>query len=41
MYKNGISRNCKFQEIEVYDHSEKNYNVKKELRIKTSMLRSD
>ena len=27
--------------IEVYDQSEGNYNVKKEIRIKTSMLRSD
>ena len=27
--------------IEVYDQSEKNYNVNKEIRIKTSMLRSD
>ena len=27
--------------IEVYDKSEKNYNVKKEIRFKTSMLRSD
>ena len=27
--------------IEVYDQSEGNYNVNKELRIKTSMLRSD
>ena len=27
--------------IEVYDQSEKNYDVKKEIRIKTSMLRSD
>ena len=26
--------------IEVYDQSEKNYNVNKEIRIKTSMLRS-
>ena len=26
--------------IEVYDQSEKNYNVSKEIRIKTSMLRS-
>ena len=25
--------------IEVYDESEKNYNVNKEIRIKTSMLR--
>ena len=27
--------------IEVYDQSERNYNVNKEIRIKTSMLRSD
>ena len=27
--------------IEVYDQSEKNYNVNKEIRIKTPMLRSD
>ena len=27
--------------IEVYDQSEKNYNINKEIRIKTSMLRSD
>ena len=27
--------------IEVYDQSEKNYNVNKEIRIKTTMLRSD
>ena len=27
--------------IAVYDQSEKNYNVNKEIRIKTSMLRSD
>ena len=27
--------------IEVYDQSEKNYNVNKEIRIKTSILRSD
>ena len=27
--------------IEVYDQSEKNYNVSKEIRIKTLMLRSD
>ena len=27
--------------IEVYDESEENYNVNKEIRIKTSMLRSD
>ena len=27
--------------IEVYDQSEKNYNVNKEIRIKTSLLRSD
>ena len=27
--------------IEVYDQSEKNYNPTKEIRIKTSMLRSD
>ena len=27
--------------IEAYDQSEKNYNIDKEIRIKTSMLRSD
>ena len=27
--------------IEVYDQSEKNYNPNKEIRIKTSMLKSD
>ena len=27
--------------VEVYDQSEKNYNPNKEMRIKTSMLRSD
>ena len=27
--------------IEVYDQSERNYNVNKEIRIKTAMLRSD
>ena len=27
--------------IEVYEQSEKNYNVNKEIRFKTSMLRSD
>ena len=27
--------------IEVYDQSEKNYNVNKEIKIKTPMLRSD
>ena len=27
--------------IEVYDQSEKNYNTNKEIRIKTSVLRSD
>ena len=27
--------------IKVYDQSERNYNVNKEIRIKTSMLRSD
>ena len=27
--------------IEVYDQSERNYNVNKEIRIKTPMLRSD
>ena len=27
--------------IEVYDQSEKNYSVNKEIRIKTPMLRSD
>ena len=47
MYKNGISKNYKFSEfitkkwIEVYDQSEGTYNPNKEIRIKTSMLRSD
>ena len=49
MYKNGISKNCnkdlpKFvtkKWIEVYDESQQNYDVNKEIRIKTSMLRSD
>ena len=53
MYKNGISKNYKFswykylpkfvtkKWIEVYDQSEKNYNPNKEIRIKTSMPRSD
>ena len=27
--------------IEVYDQTEGNYNVNKEIRVKTSMLRSD
>ena len=27
--------------IEVYDQSEKNYNINKEIRVKTPMLRSD
>ena len=27
--------------VEVYDQSKENYDVKKEIRIKTSMLRSD
>ena len=27
--------------MEVYDRSEKNYNVNKEIRIKTTMLKSD
>ena len=27
--------------IEIYDQSEKNYSINKEIRIKTSMLRSD
>ena len=27
--------------IEIYDQSEENYNVNKEIRIKTSILRSD
>ena len=29
------------KQIEVYDQSERNYDVNKEIRIKTSMLRSD
>ena len=32
-----VTKKC----IEVYDQSEKNYNPNKEIRIKTSMLRSD
>ena len=32
-----VTKKC----IEVYDQSEGNYDVKKEIRIKTSMLRSD
>ena len=32
-----VTKKC----IEVYDESEKNYNPNKEIRIKTSMLRSD
>ena len=32
-----VTKKC----IEVYDQSEKNYNSNKEIRIKTSMLRSD
>ena len=57
MYKNGISKNCKFSQynsankdlpkfvtkkwVEVYEQSEGNFNVNKEIRIKTSMLRSN
>ena len=53
MYKNGTSKNCKLPDdkdfprfftkkwIEIYDQSEENYNVNKEIRIKASMLRSD
>ena len=57
LYRNEISKNCKFPDtisddknlprfvtkkwIEVYDQSEGNYNVNKEIRIKKSMLRSD
>ena len=32
-----VAKKC----IEVYDQSEKNYSVNKEIRIKTSMVRSD
>ena len=32
-----ITKKC----VEVYDQSQENYNVNKEIRIKTSMLRSD
>ena len=52
MYKNGVSKNYKFDDkdlptfvtkkwIEVYDQSEKNYSINKEIRVKTPMLRSD
>ena len=52
MYENGVSKNYKFDDkdlptfvtkkwIEVYDQSEKNYSINKEIRIKTPMLRSD
>ena len=48
-YKNGISEAYKITQknfvtkkwIEVYDQSQGNYDVNKEIRIKTSMLRSD
>ena len=36
-----LSRFVTIKWIEVYDQSEKNYNSNKEIRIKTSMLRSD
>ena len=38
---NGLSRFVIKKWIEVYDQSEGSYNVNKEIRIKTSMLRSD
>ena len=57
LYKNGISKNCKFyrrntydkdlprfvikKRIGVFDQSGENYEPNKEIRIKTSMLRSD
>ena len=48
MYKKGISKIVNLllrfvtkKWIEAYDQSEKNYNVNKEIRIKTPMLRSD
>ena len=57
LYKNGISKNCKFyrrstydkdlprfvikKRIGVFDQSGENYKPNKEIRIKTSMLRSD
>ena len=37
IYQNFVTKRW----IEVYDQSEKNYSVNKEIRIKTSMLRSD
>ena len=36
-----LSRYVTKKWIEVYDQSEKNFNVNKEIRFKTSMLRSD
>ena len=36
-----LSRYVTMKWIEVYDQSEKNFNVNKEIRFKTSMLRSD
>ena len=36
-----ITNVCYKKWIEVYDQSQGNYNVNKEIRIKTSMLRSD
>ena len=36
-----LSRFATKKSIEVYDQSQGNYNVNKEIRIKTSMLRSD
>ena len=38
---NALSRFVTKKWIEVYDQSDGNYNVNKEIRIKTSMLRSD
>ena len=40
-YDNDLPRFVTKKWIEVYDQSEKNYNPNKEIRIKTSMLRSD
>ena len=37
----GLPRFVTKKWVEVYDQSEKNYNPNKEMRIKTSMLRSD
>ena len=39
--KKDLSKYVTKKWIKVYDQSEKNYNVNKEIRIKTPMLRSD